>query len=373
MRIGLSILTSARHNIWSNGIGQNVYHLACLLEGLPFVDQLVLIDTGDGGGPPGDAGALGNRFAMLSPLEALAALDVAIEVSGGLPLDWLNAMRAQGGKTVFLNCGQPWLDLVEPDLFRRSDYFPPVGRCDEIWLLPKDRAWTAMMRSFNRCPVYDMPYLWSPIFMDQMVGELAGENLVFGYRAGMLGQGARPAILEPNRSPGKMGIIPFLICETLEKIAPGAIEHLSFLNTEAMIDHPALAALVGPTHLHRAGKVSLAGRQYVARLLAQMANMVVCHQIDWGQNYLYLDVLYGNYPLIHNSPFFADVGYVYQGNDVATGVAALQRALAEHDRDLPFHAERNRALFASLSPQGDANRQAYARRLLALTGAEAAA
>jgi hypothetical protein len=368
MRIGLSILTSAWHNIWSNGIGQNVYHLASLLEALPFVQQVLLIDTGDGEGPPGGAGALGARFGMLNPGEALAAVDVAIEVSGGLTLAWLAELRARGGKAVFLNCGQPYLDLVEPDLFGRDGYFPPRDRCDEIWLLPKDRMFTAMMRSLYRCPVHEVPYLWSPVFLQQA---LDGQSPAFGYRAGMLAAGVRPAILEPNRSSGKMGTVPFLICETLEKIAPGRIDHLAFLNTAHMVGHPAFAALVGGSCLHRAGRVSLAGRHYVAKILAETANLVVCHQIDWGQNYLYLDALYGDYPLIHNSPFFADSGYFYEGDDIASGVAALIRALEQHDRDLPCHTERNRRLMASFSPQDEGNRQAYARRLLTLTGAAA--
>ncbi|WP_068090674.1 DUF2827 family protein [Novosphingobium rosa] len=372
MRIGLSILTSAQHNIWSNGIGQNVYHLARLLEALPFVEQVVLIDTGDGGAP-GDAGAIGARYAMLSPQEAFTAVDVAIEVSGGLGLDWLTPFRAGGGKAVFLNCGQPFYDLVEPDIFGRNDYFAPIERCDEIWLLPKDRAFTAMMRSLYRCPVHELPYLWSPMFLEQKVAELAEGGAHFGYREGMLAQGLRPALFEPNRSAGKMSTIPFLICETLEKVDPGRIAHLTYLNTRHMTEHPAFGALVGGSLLAQSGKVSLDGRQYVAKVLAGTANLVVSHQIDWGQNYLYLDVIHGDYPLIHNSPFFADVGYYYEGNDIAAGLGCLMHALDLHDQELPWHQARNRAKIASFSPENEANREAYAKRLLALTGQEQAA
>lgn len=373
MRIGLSILTSARHHIWSNGIGQNVYHLACLLQALPGVEQVVLINTGDQDAPPSDVGELGARFAMLSPREATAACDLAIEVSGALDLAWLTHFRAQGGKVVFLNCGHPYLDLAEPGLFHRNDYFPPVGRCDEIWLLPKDRAYTAMMRSLYRCPVREVPYLWAPVFLQRKLEDLARQGIAYGYRAGMMGQGLRPAIFEPNISPGKMGTIPFLICETLEKLEPGRVEQLTFLNTRHLVERPAFVALVGHSHLHRAGKVTLAGRQFVGEVLGPVANLAVCHQIDWTQNYLYLDVLYGNYPLIHNSPLFASVGYAYEGNDVASGVAALRRALAEHDQDLAGYEARSRRLIASFSPAEESNREAYWQRLSALMAAERAA
>jgi hypothetical protein len=49
------------------------------------------------------------------------------------------------------------------------------------------------------------------------------------------------------------------------------------------------------------------------------------------------------------------------------------RALAEHERDLEAYSARNRALIAAHAPESAANRDAYARRLLALTGTEARA
>ena len=45
--------------------------------------------------------------------------------------------------------------------------------------------------------------------------------------------------------------------------------------------------------------------------MARGANIVVSHQLDCPQNYLYLDTIYGGYPLIHNSLHFSDIGYYY--------------------------------------------------------------
>ena len=47
MRIGISVITRAGQNIWENGIGQNVIFLALLLQRLPFVSNVVLLDVGD--------------------------------------------------------------------------------------------------------------------------------------------------------------------------------------------------------------------------------------------------------------------------------------------------------------------------------------
>ncbi|MFD2781245.1 DUF2827 family protein [Novosphingobium pokkalii] len=47
MRIGISIITHAGQNIWNNGIGQHVYHLATLFRHLPFVEAVYLLNCGD--------------------------------------------------------------------------------------------------------------------------------------------------------------------------------------------------------------------------------------------------------------------------------------------------------------------------------------
>jgi hypothetical protein len=38
-----------------------------------------------------------------------------------------------------------------------------------------------------------------------------------------------------------------------------------------------------------------------------------------------------SFPLVHNSPYFRDCGYYYEGNNVDAAAAALRRAITEHD------------------------------------------
>jgi hypothetical protein len=120
MRIGLSIITGAKHNVWNNGIGQNIYFLATLLEGLPFVADVVLINTGDEPNPPGDAGLLGQRYALVEADEALDRVDVAIEISGALGMEWLREFRARRAGS---------LPQLRPALFRAGGTLGvrPVG------------------------------------------------------------------------------------------------------------------------------------------------------------------------------------------------------------------------------------------------------
>ena len=114
MRVGLSLLTHSGHNIWNNGIAQNVYFLAKCLEAIAFVEQVFIINCGDQDAPPADSGALGTRYPLINRNEALDAVEIAIEISGALGETWKREFRARGGRIVFHNCGQPYAALMEP-------------------------------------------------------------------------------------------------------------------------------------------------------------------------------------------------------------------------------------------------------------------
>jgi hypothetical protein len=372
VRIGLSLLTQSGHNIWNNGIGQNVFHLACILESIPFVEKVILVNTGDQDGHPAGANQIGTRFDLVPIDQCADLIDVIFEVSGGLNVEWLSRFRARGGKAVGYVCGQPYHAMVEPTIFNKQSYYSDPNRCDEVWLLPKDRPFMPMLRSEYQCPVYEVPYLWAPVFLEESARELKqSHGFEFGYRPGSLDK-AVPAIFEPNISPIKMGTIPFMICEAAYAEMPDQIEKVMYMNGHHMAAQRTFIHLVEQFRLYADGKLTIAARDFFAHVMAVTANMVVSHQFECTQNYLYLDALHGNYPLIHNSPLFADVGYYYPDNDIAAGVEQFRLALAEHDTNLEFHRARNALKFEEVSPLSRANRDAYARRLVSLMNSKAA-
>lgn len=365
MRIGISIITQAGHNIWNNGIGQNVYHLATLLDQIPFVERVVLINTGDQNCAPAETGNIGNKYPLISLEDASDAVDVAIEMSGALDYNWSNRFRGRGGRVIFHNCGHPYLHMVEPMIFNKPAYFGPADRCDAIWCLPKDEAFIPMYRSMQQCPADSVPYLWSPVFLEKTIQDFGQSGCEFGYKEGLL-KTPTPAIFEPNISPGKMGVISLLICEAAYSADPSSIDKVWFMNGEHMASHPTFIHLVERHNLYADGKLAIAARDYFAKVMMAGSNIVVSHQLDWTQNYVYLDAIYGNYPLIHNSPLFDDVGYYYPDSRIDLGMKQYLLALAEHDKNLNYHKARNAKKMHSVSPLNRANRDIYARRLLDL-------
>ena len=165
MRVGISVNTHANQNIWENGMNQNVFFLVQALQAVSFVKSVDLINAGDQSSVAKqvDLGLFDAR--LLTEQEAGDAIDVIIELAGALNPQWLALQRARGKKVVFYCVGQPYVGLVEYNIFDKPTSFSPVDRCDQVWVLPKDELYLPMLRTLYRCPVYITPYLWEPRFI----------------------------------------------------------------------------------------------------------------------------------------------------------------------------------------------------------------
>lgn len=371
MRIGVSLMTGKSQHVWNNGLNQNIYHFVKMLESIPFVESVCLLNCGDHDDHPHGLDVEGKRIPLMSLSEAFHQIDVAVEQGGAIDTEWIRRFRHRGGKVILHMCGQPYVALIEPTVFKRDGFFLEPDRFDEIWILAKDMIFAPMMETIYRCPIREVPYLWSPRFLEQTIEKDEEGNGKFGYRPGSLAPGSIfPAIFEPNLSPIKMGLIPVLICEMIQRRRPDWIHRMILHNSDRMLEHPAFVYFMQNLDIYTSGKSILVGRDYFGHVMGRGSNVVVSHHINCPQNYLYLDALHGGYPLIHNSVLFKDAGYYYPDSDVEAGAEAFAFAVENHDHNLDAYKRRAREVIEDLSPVAPKNLSAYARFLISLTSAD---
>lgn len=331
----------------------------------------MLLNCGDQQSVPPEAVTLAGDVALVTPRDLPEPPDVIFEMGGGLDVEWLDYARALGKKVVFFCCGQPYVGLIEPSVFQRNGYFSRATRCDEIWLLGKDRALMPMLRTLHRCPVYEVPFLWNSAFIDQRIRTVEQAGLRFGYEPRSARGETGPlglcfAVLEPNISVVKCCVVPMLIAEAAYRADGAAVRTLHVLNGAHLREHPSFSFLLNAMDLTGADRVRLDGRHDFAGFMSQNADAVIAHQWQNDQNILYLDTLYGGYPLIHNSPWLSHLGYFYGSSDIEAGASQLLRAVRHHNTEFRYYAQRARSFLMSLAPRASENCSAYARRLLAL-------
>jgi hypothetical protein len=361
MRIGISVTTHAGQHIWENGLGQNILFLARLFRAMPGVESVILLNCGDQPTVPPQALEEAAEFPLVPPREATDLIDIAIEMGGALDVEWTPYIRAQGKKVVFMACGQPYAVITEPNVFNRGGFGMRPDRFDEVWLLPKDRAFIPMMRMIHRCEVFIAPYIWSPVFLEKSIAGARAKGLSFGFDPAVNRRdgGPRAAIFEPNISVTKTSTIPLLICDEAYRRVPSSVRELKVVNSFHMVEHATFNFLANSLDLVKAGKGLFLAREEFAPFMALNADMVVSHQWGNDQNYLYMDALYGGYPLIHNSPWIMDQGYYYPGFDVDRGAAQVIAAAGHHWENLDAYRARARRFIAGLDPLAPDNQRGY--------------
>lgn len=363
--VGISLFARDGQAIWENGIHQNIAFLAMMLKRSEHIGPVWFLNGGDARALPAglDFDHLG--IPLVHPADVTHEIDVAIEMGAQLPGEWLRHVKALGAKLVACFVGHVYSGLAETPIFDRpSGHVFNGAPFDEVWVLPKsERTDAPLLRTLMRAPVYTIPHIWSPHFLEQRIAGLAREGATFGYQPGR--RAWRLATLEPNISVVKTCHYPMLACEEFYRARPEAVEHLFVVNAMHLKAHPTFLHFASSLDLVRHHKATFEPRIDLPGFMARHADAVVSHHWENAQNYLYYDVLYGGYPLVHNSTLLGDAGYYYPDFDSAAGGRVLLDAWLHHDERLGDYRTKTHALLKAVSIDHRANVDAFVARLIA--------
>lgn len=360
MRIGISVRGSRGQDFWRDGASQHAMFVAAALARLPFVQQVLLIDVGAACALPPAAVRAAPGLDIVTPLNASERVDVVIELAPGLDRAWLELMRSRGCTLIRCRSGPSLPPEDAVDASRRT-----IDWYDELWLLPKDALAVPLMRTQYGGAVRVVPFVWSPMFIEQRVAELhAGSGLHYGCPAAQAGRGSRIVAYEPDRGAATEPGIALLACEQAYRTQPAAIRALHVLNAAPLNAAPKQTQLAERFDLVRDGRATFDAQHDLVPFVARHADAVFVHQQYDADAYACVDVLYGDYPLIHNLPWLVGAGYYYPGDDAQHAARVLLAALHAHDATLDTYRARSHAVFAAVDPFSEANLATYARALL---------
>jgi hypothetical protein len=198
-----------------------------------------------------------------------------------------------------------------------------------------------------RVPVREVPQIWEPLFIDAQPPQVRAN---FGYRPGK--RPWRVGIMDPNITVMKTSHLPVLVCEWAFRQDPTRLAAIYVTNGLPHKDNLHFRSFALAMSAAKAGIMTLEPRFVGPAFLANHADAVVTHHWENGLNYLYYEVLFGGYPLVHNSAFLRDYGYYYDDFNAEAGGEALLQAHEQHDEDLERYRGRNADLFTRLTPTG---------------------
>ncbi len=350
--IGITIFIAkdGELGLYENGLRQNVVFLYQLFAAAPGCRRVHLLNHGDGefAGWPPDLGMDG--VPVVRTAEVADDLDVIIILGASIEAGELKALRARGIRVIGYKGGNGAVISLEavaghPNRADAERYFD-IDCYDVLWMTPQHlHTYAGWCRTLYRVPVEPVPQVWAPNFIANRAGKLGGR---FGYRPGSVGW--RIGIMEPNITVMKTSHIPMLVCEAAWRARPEVVREVYVSNTAKHREQPHFLSFASAMQATKAGVMSFEPRFVSADFLANHCDAVVTHHWQNGLNYLYYEVLYGGYPLIHNSEYLRDFGYYYPDFAADVGGEVLLAAYDAHDGRLAEYRALNETLFARLAP-----------------------
>ena len=366
LRIGITIgLHHEAESLWNNGIKQNAVFLAEALKHCPSVASVVLVNTTAvpiTPALPWDQA----QWPTVSFQEAKDSVEVLIELGGQIDAAQTDHLKRRGARLVSYCCGSEYVQAMESMLFGKPLWGRNLfinQRYDDIWMVPQvahmNQPYFEVLR---RTEARAVPFVWSPVFVEERSRTLPQAGIYQPHPGPR-----RLSVMEPNINVVKFCLYPILIAETAYRARPDVIALLQVTNAERLArENMEFITLMNQFDLVREHKAVFLGRHETPAFLAQNTDIVISHQWENPLNYFYLEACWQGYALVHNAHLCADLGYYYEGNDVAAGSARLLEAIAMHDAQATRYRERQRNVIARYMPGNTVATATYENLLIGL-------
>ena len=271
-------------------------------------------------------------------------------------------LKELGTKHIFYNCGNLYIMDSENCLFENKDgnyaMYTRYNYFDECWNIPQMTNTNHFyLKTLLRCnTVKEVPFIWSPELIDY-------ERNKYKKRS----ERKSIAIFEPNISIMKWAFPSVLICENAyrdcnitDKINKVYITNMtSNPETKKKFSLDNFNNLVKCLDLKRDSKLTIEARHNSLYIMANFADIAVSHTWENYLNYLYFDMAWMGWPIVHNGKFCKEVGYYYDEFNYEMGGNVLKEAILNHDENAEEYLLRNRLYMLKYLPTNKALKKQY--------------
>lgn len=349
MKIGITYPFRGKDDsIWTNGMKLNILILVNTLKKLKTNPDVFLLGYGGPSVSEGKPNYL-NDVDVYDYDDKYMECDLIIVMGHQVPEKTLIEFKKnKNKKVVSYKCGNNYIILLENILFKEDtkNNAPYENIYDEVWYVPQQHEtnygyYTTLYRSKSIA----VPFLWYPKYLLEGIMDVEKSFTAGSLKKGFKYQPKEKktiGIMEPNINVVKHCMIPLLIAE--ESYRGGGkdkIDYVMISNVNETLHKNEFMNVVRSLDLHIDKKVSVESRFQTAYSVSQFFDVVISHQLLNPLNYLYLDVAYMGYPILHNAPMCKDIGYYYNQSDTIDGAKQLNWILENHDNNIDEYKRRN--------------------------------
>jgi len=351
LKIGITIkLESVEDSMWTNGMKLNILMLINLLNNSENNYEVHLLNVKDISLENMPKHLQEVNFGLLG--DKYKDMDLLISMGAQVNQHIIDHYREDPNKKIIVyKCGNNYVLSMEAILFKDSPEHYPIfdEGIDEIWYVPQQHETNrGFYRTMYRCNVLPVPFIWDSKYIDYSLNSVDASFEAGAYKKDSKYDPTKEkktiGVMEPNINVVKFGLIPSMIAEECYRgyIGKEKIDRLMITNSTNIVKHKEFMGMIKTFDLYKDGKINGEARYQTAYIVSQFMDVVISHQVLNPLNYLYLDVAYMGYPVLHNAPLCKDVGYYYEGGDTKEAAKMLEHILLTHDNNLEEYKERTR-------------------------------
>jgi hypothetical protein len=219
-----------------------------------------------------------------------------------------------------------------------------AGGLDEIWTSPHYDMNLSYALALNRLNKgYLVPYVWDSQWVKGLRHWVAKSWTQMDI-----------VIMEPNISFQKCSLFPILLVKAFAQTYPEWTGRLIVQNSERLFMSRWFRERLVP-QLNRM-KVVWKGRQTLGEILTDHPSAAfISHQLTNDYNYLILELMHLDYPVLHNSERWSAFGYNWSVDRWSEALITLRGMLEGHSASLHSYRVQANQLAWMHSPQNPAN------------------
>jgi len=323
--------------LFINGLTQNIIVLYHLFESLGYQSYLLQHSV-----QATEKKAFIQSYRTITTQEMVQKiLPIHVFIEIGMSLDSVTRgyLRTIGAKIVKLYLG----NIINIDIETIQNYSNMffnhhiVGEIDEIWTSPHYQQHVEYAAVLNRTPIENsrvVPYVWDPFLLTKY-----GNKDQFEWKAPADWRTVDVVIVDPNISFQKCTFYSLLLVEAFSKKYPEWHGNVQIINGDRLkLSSNAHNNLLPSLELYRSGRVFLYERKKIHTIM--MENRSACfltHQWNNAYNYMTLELMYANFPIVHNSDGWDTYGYYYSLNEWEKAIDTLANAIQNHQTNLNIY------------------------------------
>jgi hypothetical protein len=372
IKIGITLkLPDKLINLFSNGIQQNVIYLEELFLNMGYHASFIITDDDLSNCPENELNKIFYRtdFNVVKFSEILSYdFDVIFVLGFEIPKPILKILKYLQRKIVYYACGNSYFIDSEKVLYSQHTGMRDVSYInknefffDEIWSIPQMyHSNKCYFETLYRCKCIEAPFVWSNQSI-QITKIIHGAENDKEYYYKKKDNGINIAIFEPNLSIMKWCFPALLVCENAyrkdksekKQITKVFLNNVIDKNNSASTNNfnlDALNKIVKTLDLFEDNKISIESRYNTLFFMSKFADIAVSHQMNNPLNYLYLDLAWMGWPIIHNASLCKDIGYYYEDFNYDMGGDMLEHVMLTHESNKDEYLEKNRKIIDKYLP-----------------------